>query len=84
MFCFFIILAGFAGRYMENAPMLSGQTEMADVMSFGATVLGSSITWGPFSADYATYMKEDVSKIKVSVYTYLGKIVFEIYLTQVS
>lgn len=72
MFIFFIILAGFSGRYMENAPMLSGKTEMADVMSFGATVLGSSITWGPFCADYATYMKEDISKWKISMYTWLG------------
>jgi purine-cytosine permease-like protein len=72
MFAFFIILAGFSGRYMYSAPMLSGQTEMADVMSFGAVVLGSSITWGPFSADYATYMKDDTSKLKLFTYTYLG------------
>lgn len=42
--------------------MSSGQREMADVMSFGAVVLGSSITWGLFSADYATYMKETPPK----------------------
>lgn len=72
MFTFFIILAGFSGRYMYNAPMLSGETEMSDVMSFGAVVLGSSITWGPFSADYATYMKDDTSPVKLFTFTYLG------------
>jgi len=72
MFGFFIILAGFAGRYMENLPMPSGKTEMADVWSFGSTVLGSSITWGPFSADYATYYKEDTKPWKLFTWTFLG------------
>jgi purine-cytosine permease-like protein len=45
---------------------------MADVMSFGASVLGSSITWGPFSADYATYMPEDTKKWKLFTWTFLG------------
>jgi purine-cytosine permease-like protein len=52
--------------------MLSGKTEFADVMSFGAVVLGSSITWGPFSSDYATYMREDTSRWKLFIYTWLG------------
>jgi purine-cytosine permease-like protein len=69
---FFVFLAGFAGRYIENLPMGSGKTELVNVMTFGATVLGSSISWGPFSADYATYMKEDTSKVKLFLYTFLG------------
>ena len=72
MFVFFAFLAGFGARYMENIPMPSGKSEMADVMSFGATVLGSSITWGPFSADYATYMLEDTKKWKIFTWTFLG------------
>jgi len=69
---FFVFLAGFSGRYIENIPMGSGRTELVGVMTFGATVLGSSISWGPFSADYAAYMKENTSMIKLFLYTFFG------------
>jgi purine-cytosine permease-like protein len=69
---FFVFLAGFSSRYLHNIPMPSGKTEMADVMSFGATVLGSSISWGPFAADYCAYMKEETSWKKLFSYTFFG------------
>lgn len=76
MLVFFALLAGFSARYMQNTPWGTGKTEMASVMSFGATVLGSSISWGPFSADYATYMKENTSKWNLFIYTFLGNLPF--------
>ena len=72
MFIFFAFLAGFGARYVENIPMGSGKAEVTSVMSFGATVFGSSISWGPFSADYATYMREDTNKWKLFINTFLG------------
>src|SRR5277367_2124523 len=75
---FFVFLAGFAGMYIENLPMGSGKAELVNVMTFGATVLGSSISWGPFSADYVTYMKEDTSQIKLFLYTFLGTLSFRV------
>jgi purine-cytosine permease-like protein len=59
MYIFFVILAGFAGPHMQNLPIQSGKTEMANWMSFMATCLGFAVTWSPFSADYSVYMKED-------------------------
>jgi purine-cytosine permease-like protein len=70
MYPFFAILAGFAGPHMTNLPMGSGKTEMADWMSFMATCLGYAVTWGPFSADYSVYMKEDMSARRLFSWTY--------------
>ena len=70
MYPFFAILAGFAGPSMANLPMGTGQTEMADWMSFMATCLGYAVTWGPFSADYAVYMRETTSFKSLFSWTY--------------
>ena len=68
--CVFHFPGGLLLALHEKYTMPTGKSEMADVMSFGATVLGSSISWGPFSADYATYMKEDTSSWKLFIYTF--------------
>jgi purine-cytosine permease-like protein len=70
MYPFFAILAGFGASHMQNLPMATGKEEMANVLSFGATVLGYAITWGPFSADYSVYMKEDISVKRLFSWTY--------------
>jgi hypothetical protein len=44
MYPFFAILAGFGGSSIQNLPMGSGQTEMADWMSFMAPCLGYAVT----------------------------------------
>ena len=73
MYPFFAILAGFGASHMQNVPMGTGKAECASVLSFGATVLGYAITWGPFSADYSTYMKEDMSFKRLFTWTYACK-----------
>jgi purine-cytosine permease-like protein len=79
MYPAFIILAGFGGRYYQNLPIpASGQTEMADWMSFMATCLGYAVTWGPFSADYSVYMKEDTRTIALFSWTYFSLITTQI------
>jgi purine-cytosine permease-like protein len=79
MYPFFAILAGFAGRYMQNLPIpASGKTEMADWMSFMATCLGYAITWGPFSADYSVYMRENTSTVRLFCWTYFSLVTCQI------
>lgn len=73
MYPFFAILAGFAGPHMQNLPIpASGKTEMSDWMSFMATCLGYAITWGPFSADYSVYMRENTGFKRLFYWTYFS------------
>ena len=78
MYPFFAILAGFGAPHMQSLPMGTGQTEMADVMSFGATCLGYAVTWGPFSADYSVYMKEDMPFRRLFSWTYVSLVTAQI------
>jgi len=54
----FIIVAGFGAKHMVNVPMGSGPTETSSVLSFGTTIIGFQISWGPIAADYGVYMRE--------------------------
>lgn len=72
MYPFFAILAGFGAKHMQSLPLGSGQTEMANLMSFLATCLGYAVTWGPFSADYSVYMKEDMPTRRLFSWTYVS------------
>ena len=73
MYPFFAILAGFAGPHMQNLPIpVRGKTEMSDWMSFMATCLGYAITWGPFSADYSVYMRENTGSKRLFCWTYFS------------
>jgi purine-cytosine permease-like protein len=72
MFIFFSFLTGFGARYIDNIPMSKGKKEVVNVMSFGMTLFGSSISWSSAAADYATYFKEDTTKWKLFLYTFLG------------
>jgi len=76
---FFGILAGFAGSSMQNIPIpASGQTEMANWMSFMATSLGYAVTWGPFSADYSVYMRENTGTVRLFCWTYFSLVTSQI------
>jgi NCS1 nucleoside transporter family len=54
----FIIVAGFGAKYMVNTPMGTGAAETSSVLSFGTTIIGFQISWGPIAADYGVYMRE--------------------------
>lgn len=55
----FIIVAGFGAKHFVNTPMGSGPSETSSVLSFGTTIIGFQISWGPIAADYGVYMRED-------------------------
>lgn len=57
---------------MQNLPMKSGKAEMANWMSFMASCLSYAVTWGPFSADYSVYMKEDTGSQRIFWWTYFS------------
>ena len=54
----FIIVAGFGAKHMRNTPMGSGAAETSSVLSFGTTIIGFQISWGPIAADYGVYMRQ--------------------------
>lgn len=54
-----IIVAGFGAKHMVNTPMGSGPAEISSVLSFGTTIIGFQISWGPIAADYGVYMRQD-------------------------
>ena len=54
----FIIVAGFGAKHMINTPMGTGAAETSSVLSFGTTIIGFQISWGPIAADYGVYMRE--------------------------
>jgi purine-cytosine permease-like protein len=56
-FCF-IIVAGFGAKHMLKAHMGTGAAEVSSVLSFGTTIIGFQISWGPIAADYGVYMRE--------------------------
>ena len=52
MYVCFIIVAGFGGKHFVNAPMGSGTSEAANVLTFGTAIIGYEFAWLPMSADY--------------------------------
>ena len=57
---------------MRNLPMKTGKGEMDNWMSFIASCLSYAVTWGPFSADYSVYMREDTRSLLIFLWTYFS------------
>ncbi|GAA5874386.1 hypothetical protein JCM16303_005836 [Sporobolomyces ruberrimus] len=69
----FILLAGFGGRHLGAAASFNvGQSTVGGVLSFISIVVGFTLSWSGCSADFNSYMRPDISKTKVFIYTFLG------------
>ena len=80
MYVCFIIVAGFGGKHFYNAPMPSGTAEAANILTFGTAIIGYEFAWLPMSADYCTYMKEDVPAWKPVTWAYVGFATSQIFI----
>ncbi|GAA6062767.1 hypothetical protein JCM10212_006880 [Sporobolomyces blumeae] len=69
----FVLLAGFGGRHLGAATSYAvGESTAGGVLSFISIVVGFTISWSGCSADFNSYMRPDVPKLRVAVYTFLG------------
>lgn len=68
-----IISLGLSAQYMHSAPFSgSGEIVAANVLSFGAAIVGFGLGWCSLAADYTVNLPEDVSGTAVFFLTYAG------------
>lgn len=71
----FILLAAFGGRHLGAAASYNtgaGESTAGGILSFISLIVGFTLSWSGCSADFNSYMRPDVSKVKVALYTFLG------------
>lgn len=68
-----IIALGLSVEYMHSGPFSgSGEVVAANVLSFGAAVVGFGLGWSSLAADYTVNLPEDVNGHAVFWLTYAG------------
>ncbi|KAF9646563.1 hypothetical protein BDM02DRAFT_3099625 [Thelephora ganbajun] len=70
---FFIVL-GLSAKYFDAGSWgdASSNVTAASVLSFGSAVVGFGLGWSSLAADYTVNFPEDVSSIRVFIWTYVG------------
>lgn len=69
----FVIYAGEIGKFVTVGDWGgSGELEAANVLSFGAAIVGFGIGWSSLAADYSCNLPEDTNRVKVFFLTYCG------------
>jgi hypothetical protein len=70
----FILLAGFGARHLGSAPSFAASepATAGAVFSFISIIVGFTISWSGCSADFNTYMRPDISSVRVCLYTFAG------------
>ncbi|KAH9934224.1 uncharacterized protein B0H18DRAFT_980091 [Fomitopsis serialis] len=65
-----------SGKHIVDAP-LSGTTPVygSTIMTFGATLTATVVSWATISADYGVYHDHTASSWRIFIYTYLGFVV---------
>ena len=61
----FIIATGVGGKHFADAPAALPATA-PQVLTFGATIAGFTMTWAIISSDYTTYFHPSVSRFAAS------------------
>ena len=73
---FLIVLGEFAhSGAFSDLPMGVGESEIGDVLSFGAVVFGFATGWTSYAADYTVYQPPTRSKTSVFFWTWFGLII---------
>jgi len=69
----FIVYAGFIGSSASSGDWGAvGETAAANVLSFGASIVGFAIGWSSLAADYSCKLRETTPSWKVFLATYAG------------
>ncbi|KAI0290938.1 NCS cytosine-purine permease [Multifurca ochricompacta] len=67
----FLVAVGVGGENFVNTPAAAPATA-SQILTFGATIAGFTLTWAAFGADYTAYFHPSVSSLRVFSYSYLG------------
>ncbi|KAI0289541.1 NCS cytosine-purine permease [Multifurca ochricompacta] len=67
----FLVAVGVGGKNFVNTPAAAPATA-SQILTFGATIAGFTMTWAAFGADYTAYFHPGVSSLRVFLYSYLG------------
>jgi len=70
-----VIITFIVAATVNRHHFVNVQTEpasMVQILNFGATVAGFTITWSTLAADFTTYFHPDVPGWRIFVYSYLG------------
>ncbi|KAH8984952.1 NCS cytosine-purine permease [Lactarius akahatsu] len=70
----FIIATCVGGKHFADAPVALPATA-SQILTFGATIAGFTMTWAIISSDYTTYFHPGVSSWRIFWYSYVGLIV---------
>ncbi|GAA5979685.1 hypothetical protein JCM5350_003812 [Sporobolomyces pararoseus] len=71
----FILLAAFGGRHLGAATSFNadtGTSSKGGILSFISIIVGFTLSWSGCSADFNSYMRPDIAKTKVFIYTFFG------------
>ncbi|KAI0252914.1 NCS cytosine-purine permease, partial [Lactifluus subvellereus] len=67
----FVIATAVGGKHFVDTPTIPAATA-PQILNFGATIAGFTLTWAAFSSDYTTYFHPSVSSWRIFWYSYLG------------
>ncbi|KAH9947892.1 permease for cytosine/purines, uracil, thiamine, allantoin-domain-containing protein [Amylocystis lapponica] len=72
----FVVMLGVGGKHLVDTP-LYGPTpaSVSAIMTFGATLAATNVSWATLTPDYGVYHSKDASTLRIFVYSYLGFIV---------
>ncbi|CCM05632.1 uncharacterized protein FIBRA_07861 [Fibroporia radiculosa] len=71
-----IVMLGVSGKHLVNAPLSSPfPTSASAMMTFGATLAATVVSYAPLTPDYGVYHDHKASTGRIFAYAYLGLLV---------
>lgn len=72
----FIVMLGVGGKHLVNAPLTnSTPLTAATIMTFGATLSATNVSWSTLTPDYGVYHDKRAGSWRIFNYVYLGFLV---------
>ncbi|EED77647.1 predicted protein [Postia placenta Mad-698-R] len=69
----FVVMLAVSGKHLVDAPLTSPSPVLASaVMTFGATLAATNVSYAPLTPDYGVYHDRKVSSWRIFLYAYLG------------
>ncbi|KAL6307006.1 permease for cytosine/purines, uracil, thiamine, allantoin-domain-containing protein [Sparassis latifolia] len=72
----FIVMVVVGWKDLVSAPLYStSPVSVSVIMTFGATLAATNVSWAPLTPDYGVYHDHRASSVRIFLYTYLGFVV---------
>lgn len=69
----FVVMLAVSGKHLVDAPLTSPSPVLASaVMTFGATLAATNVSYAPLTPDYGVYHDRKASSWRIFLYAYLG------------